>query len=363
FQFVLLENNKCVCSFLIVCGLKIILKIFEFLSMKKDKKCKSYSFRREKTRRRTSSDTSSETTCCMILNSNKQHSRRSSTVSCISTASSSRSLPRRKKATQSDFLSSIDLCSKEKSKSIAFYIDNREEMVHHMFASLHRRELYELLPENLKNLEIAELRYLCIKELNEMSTKNIRTILRGKDFAGSSESEGEKDAAQMIKSNIKTSKTEIAVADSTTEMTAPNSINLPGIFHADNTDNAFVWSNIINIPEVHYAPVEDNSLFKNQENHSVVHSSFDMEQRIPLSSNQHAKIFASDDVSNPKNEVVANIMTENDDELEDGEVLSDEETSSDSNKKAALRKYSNQFLDVLCRYIAGERFILIDYFF
>ncbi|VDO34256.1 unnamed protein product [Onchocerca flexuosa] len=205
--------------------------------MKKDKKCKSYSFRREKTRRRTSSDTSSETTCCMILNSNKQHSRRSSTVSCISTASSSRSLPRRKKATQSDFLSSIDLCSKEfrysccswkKSKSIAFYIDNREEMVHHMFASLHRRELYELLPENLKNLEIAELRYLCIKELNEMSTKNIRTILRGKDFAGSSESEGEKDAAQMIKSNIKTSKTEIAVADSTTEMTAPNSINLPG---------------------------------------------------------------------------------------------------------------------------------------
>ncbi|VDO34063.1 unnamed protein product, partial [Onchocerca flexuosa] len=110
------------------------------------------------------------------------------------------------------------------------------------------------------------------------------------------------------------------------------------IFHADNTDNAFVWSNIINTPEVHYAPVEDNSLFKNQENHSVVHSSFDMEQRIPLSSNQHAKIFASDDVSNPKNEVVANIMTENDDELEDGEVLSDEETSSDSNKKAALRK-------------------------
>ncbi|EJW82052.1 hypothetical protein WUBG_07039 [Wuchereria bancrofti] len=66
-----------------------------------------------------------------------------------------------------------------KLKSIAFYIDNREEMVRHMFASLHRRELYELLPENLKNLEIAELRYLCVKELNGMSKKNICTILKG----------------------------------------------------------------------------------------------------------------------------------------------------------------------------------------
>lgn len=43
-----------------------------------------------------------------------------------------------------------DLSLSEKSKSIAFYIDNREEMVSQMFASLHRRELYELLPENLK---------------------------------------------------------------------------------------------------------------------------------------------------------------------------------------------------------------------
>ncbi|VDM93368.1 unnamed protein product, partial [Onchocerca ochengi] len=267
-----------------------------------------------------------------------------------------RSLSVRKKATQSDFLSSLDLRSKEKSKSIAFYIDNREEMVHHMFASLHRRELYELLPENLKKLEIAELRYLCIKELNEMSAKNIRTILKGKDFVGSSESEGEKDEAEMINANIKTSKTEIAVADSTTEMTAPNSVNLHGIFHADkNADNAFVWSNIINTPEVHYAPIENNSLFKNQENEIIAHSDFDREQRVSVSSNQHTKIFASDDVSNRKNQVVSNIMTENDDDLEDGEVVSDQEKSSDSSKNAALNKNQN------CnQYFANYRIVFTD---
>uniref|UniRef100_A0A0R3RWN0 Retrotransposon protein n=1 Tax=Elaeophora elaphi TaxID=1147741 RepID=A0A0R3RWN0_9BILA len=110
---------------------------------------KSYSSRRKKARTRTSRSVSSEATCSTVLNSNKQHNRRSSTTSPVSVPSDSRSSFIRK-TTRRDFLSPLDLRPEEKLKSIAFYIDNREEMVRHMFASLHRRELYELLPENLK---------------------------------------------------------------------------------------------------------------------------------------------------------------------------------------------------------------------
>ncbi|MCP9261775.1 hypothetical protein DINM_005102 [Dirofilaria immitis] len=245
---------------------------------------------------RISSGASSEATCCIILSPNKQPNRCSSTVFIY-----------KKKATRNDFLSPLDSRSKEKLKSIASYIDNREVMVRYMFASLHKRELYELLPENLKKLEIAELRELCIKELNEMSAKNICTVLKGKDFTEIG-SEGEKDKALIVSANVKTSKAEIAVADSTTEMITPNLTTLPGIFHAVDEDNTVMWNDTISTSKVHYATAKKNS-------------SIMMHQKSETAS--------------------ANATIENDDELEDGEVVSDQEKSSKSSKNATVNNVLN----------------------
>ncbi|VDM20684.1 unnamed protein product [Wuchereria bancrofti] len=300
-----------------------------FVSLKHGKK--SYSFRSKKTRIQTSSIVSNESTCCTLLNPNKQLNRYSSTISCVSASSSSRSSSVKKRAIQSDFLSSVKLHSEGKLKSIAFYIDNREEMVRHMFASLHRRELYELLPENLKNLEIAELRYLCVKELNGMSKKNICTILKGKDFV-ESESEGEKNEALITSTDIKTLKTEIAVADSTTEMTAPN---LPGVFQTVGTDDTTACNSIMSTSEVHFAAIESISSSKiRQESETVVQSDFTSEYKI--SSSHYADIFADKDISSP-NQVDIVITTEDDDELEEGEVVSDQEKSINSDKDHMLK--------------------------
>ncbi|VIO94151.1 Uncharacterized protein BM_BM10092 [Brugia malayi] len=304
----------------------------------KDKKWhgkKSYSFRSKKARIQTSSIVSNEDTCCTLLNPNKQLNRYSSTISCVSSSSSSRSSSVKKGAIQGDFLSSLKLHSEEKLKSISFYIDNREEMVRHMFASLHKRELYELLPENLKNLEIAELRYLCVKELNGMSKKNIYTILKGKDFV-ESESEGEKNEALTTSTDIKTLKTEVAVADSTTEMTAPN---LPGVFQTISTDDITACNSIMSTSEVHFAAVESISLTRTrQESETVIQSDFSSEYKI--SSSHYADIFASKDTSSP-NQVNAVIMAKNDDELEEGEVVSDQEKSTKSDKGDTLKGHQH----------------------
>uniref|UniRef100_A0A1I7VX35 Uncharacterized protein n=1 Tax=Loa loa TaxID=7209 RepID=A0A1I7VX35_LOALO len=318
--------------------------------MKKDKKRhrkKSYSFRRKKIGTQTSSSVSSEATCYMVLSPSEQHNRHCDTVYCVSVPSNSRSSFVRKKATRSDFLSALELRPEEKLKSIAFYIDNREEMVRHMFASLQRKELYDFLPENLKELEEAELRNLCLKELSGMSKKNIYTILKGRDFTESSESEGEKNEA-LINAGIKTSKTEIAVADSTTEMTAPN---LPCIFHSIGTGDAITCSSVVSTSEAQCTAVENISSTRiRQETGTAVQFDFTMEDRILLSSNQHAEIFASKDVSDLNDQAVATITPENDDDLEDGEVVSDQGKSSNSSKDDTLNKDQNcsQHLPIYC---------------
>ncbi|VDK68424.1 unnamed protein product [Litomosoides sigmodontis] len=295
---------------------------------------KSYSFRRRKARTRTSSSVSSEATCYMVPSSNKQHSRRSSTISSLSTPSFSRSSSIRKKGTRNDFLPALELRSEGKLKSIAFYIDSREEMVRHMFASLRRGELNELLSENLKKLEESELRYLCVNELNGMSKKNICAILKGKDFAESSESEEEKSETVVVNANMKTSKAEIAIADSTTEMIAPN---LSCVFHSVDTSSTAASSSTTNASEVHFAAVENISSTKiHQENETVVHSDFPVAHRTSFLSKQR-----SEDSFSASDQIAVITTTENDDELEDGEVVSDEERSSNLHMDAILIKDQN----------------------
>ncbi|VDO08135.1 unnamed protein product [Brugia timori] len=181
-------------------------------------------------------------------------------------------------------------------------------------------------------MEIAKLRYLCVKELNGMSKKNIYTILKGKDFV-ESESEGEKNEALTTSTDIKTLKTEVAVADSTTEMTAPN---LPGVFQTISTDDITACNSIMSTSEVHFAAVESISLTRTrQESETVIQSDFSSEYKI--SSSHYADIFASKDTSSP-NQVNAVIMAKNDDELEEGEVVSDQEKSTKSDKGDTLKR-------------------------
>ncbi|EJD75967.1 hypothetical protein LOAG_16999 [Loa loa] len=323
--------------------------------MKKDKKRhrkKSYSFRRKKIGTQTSSSVSSEATCYMVLSPSEQHNRHCDTVYCVSVPSNSRSSFVRKKATRSDFLSALELRPEEKLKSIAFYIDNREEMVRHMFASLQRKELYDFLPENLKELEEAELRNLCLKELSGMSKKNIYTILKGRDLRKAvnlKERRTRHLSMPVLKYvHFKTSKTEIAVADSTTEMTAPN---LPCIFHSIGTGDAITCSSVVSTSEAQCTAVENISSTRiRQETGTAVQFDFTMEDRILLSSNQHAEIFASKDVSDLNDQAVATITPENDDDLEDGEVVSDQGKSSNSSKDDTLNKDQNcsQHLPIYC---------------
>ncbi|VBB26731.1 unnamed protein product, partial [Acanthocheilonema viteae] len=159
-----------------------------------------------------------------------------------------------------------------------------------------------------------------------------------KDFAESSESEEERNETVIINSSVKKSKAEIAVADSTTE-TAPN---LSNIFHAVDISDAVSCNNITNAFEVDSVAVENISSTKtNQESENVVQSDFPIEHRISLLSNQYTEIFANEGALNSNSQVTAIITPENDDELEDGEVVSDEEKSSNSSKDATLNKDQN----------------------
>uniref|UniRef100_A0A915PDE6 Uncharacterized protein n=1 Tax=Setaria digitata TaxID=48799 RepID=A0A915PDE6_9BILA len=228
-------------------------------------------------------------------------------------------------------------------------------MVHQMFASLHRRELYELLPANLKKLGIAELRYLCIKELNGMSEKRIYAILTGRNFAESSESQGEEDEALVVNANIKASKAEIAVADSTTEMTTPSLTILSSISQTIDTGDDFFKNDNLNAPEIHFTPVKSTSLAQiRQKNEDVVQPDFLLEQSffsriiLPVFLMVYQGFVAKlvqDEICmgllvwNFKATVV--MVEENDSELEEGEVVSGQETSSSSSRSSTAVKDQN----------------------
>uniref|UniRef100_A0A0R3S201 Uncharacterized protein n=1 Tax=Elaeophora elaphi TaxID=1147741 RepID=A0A0R3S201_9BILA len=186
-----------------------------------------------------------------------------------------------------------------------------------------------------------------------MSKKNIWTVLKGKDSSESNESEEEKNETPVINANIKTSKAEIAVADSTTGMITPN---LSSIFHTVDTDDPVACNSIASTPEVHSVAVENVSSAKmHQENETVVQSNFLMEDKISVLSDQHGEILTSEDALSPSGQMAGIVTTENndDDELEDGEVLSEEEKSPNSGRHAIINKQDG-VMSLIPRHFQGR---------
>lgn len=78
--------------------------------------------------------------------------------------------------------------------SIEKYIKNPEETVKEMFRSVEKSKLRNMLPENIKKIEIDELKLLCVQQLEGMSKKRIRSILTATPMEGSSGSESSEDS-------------------------------------------------------------------------------------------------------------------------------------------------------------------------
>ena len=62
---------------------------------------------------------------------------------------------------------------------LGYYINDREMMIEQVFSVIKGAKLKAMLTSNLKGLEMAELKDLCLEQLEGMSKKRIRYILAG----------------------------------------------------------------------------------------------------------------------------------------------------------------------------------------
>uniref|UniRef100_A0A914BXU6 Uncharacterized protein n=1 Tax=Acrobeloides nanus TaxID=290746 RepID=A0A914BXU6_9BILA len=103
-----------------------------------------------------------------------------------------------KKKKRADSSSSSEDTNPELFKPISSFINNREKMMDHVFYSLKKDEIKEILPNEFKKKSMEELRKICVGELEGMSKARILAVLAGKDLE---ESSGEEEEDEPEPSN------------------------------------------------------------------------------------------------------------------------------------------------------------------
>lgn len=65
---------------------------------------------------------------------------------------------------------------------LSHYLNDREEMINQVFKVIEGPKLKAMLTSGLRDLDLKELKALCLTQLEGMSKKRIKFILVGKDF-------------------------------------------------------------------------------------------------------------------------------------------------------------------------------------
>lgn len=77
---------------------------------------------------------------------------------------------------------------------ISHYINDREEMINQVFSVIKGAKLKSMLPPFLVDLELDELKGLCLEQLIGMSKKRISCVLAGQEMVESSDTDDDSDA-------------------------------------------------------------------------------------------------------------------------------------------------------------------------
>jgi hypothetical protein len=78
-------------------------------------------------------------------------------------------------------------------KPIGHYLNDREEMIEQVFSVIRGAKLRAMLTSSLREMSVGELKDACLQELEGMSKKRIRCVLRGEEMLESSDTEDDED--------------------------------------------------------------------------------------------------------------------------------------------------------------------------
>lgn len=76
---------------------------------------------------------------------------------------------------------------------IGYYISDREEMLNQVFKVIKGAKLRAMLTSVLKDMDVEEVKRLCLQQLEGMSRKRIKYVLAGKELDESSATEDDED--------------------------------------------------------------------------------------------------------------------------------------------------------------------------
>ncbi|XP_017269817.1 caspase activity and apoptosis inhibitor 1 [Kryptolebias marmoratus] len=79
---------------------------------------------------------------------------------------------------------------------ITAYVSNKEEMLQQCFRVLGEKKLRKMLPDELKDCSLEEIKTLCWAQLEPISEKNLLLILAGEELAPGSNNEGTSESQQ-----------------------------------------------------------------------------------------------------------------------------------------------------------------------
>merc|ERR1711974_357126 len=77
--------------------------------------------------------------------------------------------------------------------SIGHYINDKEEMIRQVFSVIKGKKLRAMLPPFLADLDIEDVKALCLEQLMGMSKQRIRHVLEGKEMEDSSDTDEESE--------------------------------------------------------------------------------------------------------------------------------------------------------------------------
>ncbi len=81
---------------------------------------------------------------------------------------------------------------------IGHYLDDREEMIDQVFSVIRGAKLRAMLTSTLRDLRLDELKALCLQELEGMSRRRIRAVLRGEEMEESSNTEDDDEEDKEV---------------------------------------------------------------------------------------------------------------------------------------------------------------------
>merc|ERR1712226_1084547 len=96
--------------------------------------------------------------------------------------------------------------------SIGHYINDKEEMIRQVFSVIKGKKLRAMLPPFLEDLDIEDVKALCLEQLMGMSKQRIRHVLEGKEMEDSSDTDEESED-EVANSQTRDKKEELEEGD------------------------------------------------------------------------------------------------------------------------------------------------------